>query len=106
MVKSGNQSVLFSAYKREETLKETVKENRLQEAALAQQKQIENEELEARLNILREEEARKLDFELDITVLKEPPEVPAVQPLTPSPPKEDLVSMQTSKASPGKKKKK
>ncbi|NP_001013889.1 radial spoke head 10 homolog B isoform X3 [Rattus norvegicus] len=99
-------SVLFSAYKHEEALKEKVEENRLQEAVLAQQKQIENEELEARLNILREEEARRQDFELDITVLKEPPEVPAVQPLTPSPPKEDLVSMQTSKASPGKKKKK
>lgn len=41
-------SVLFSAYKREEMLKEKVKENRLQDAVLAQQKQIENEELEAR----------------------------------------------------------
>jgi hypothetical protein len=59
-----------------------------------------------RLNILREEEARKQDFELDITVLKEPSEIPASQPLTPSPPKEDLASIQTSKASPGKKKKK
>lgn len=99
-------SVLFSAYKREEMLKEKVKENQLQEAELAQQRQIENEELEARLNILREEEARKQDFELDITVLKEPSEIPASQPLTPSPPKEDLASIQTSKASPGKKKKK
>lgn len=41
-------NVLFNAYKREEMLKEKVKENRLQEAVLAQQKQIENEELEAR----------------------------------------------------------
>ncbi|GAB1290450.1 Radial spoke head 10 homolog B [Apodemus speciosus] len=99
-------SVLFSAYKREEMLKEKVKENRLQDAVLAQQKQIENEELEAALNILREEEARRQDFELDITVLKEPLEIPSSQPLTPSPPKEDLTSIQTSKASPGKKKKK
>ncbi|XP_021018835.1 radial spoke head 10 homolog B2 isoform X2 [Mus caroli] len=99
-------NVLFSAYKREEMLKEKVKENQLQEAELAQQRQIENEELEARLNILREEEARKQDFELDITVLKEPLEIPVSQPLTPSPPKEDLASIQTSKASPGKKKKK
>ncbi|XP_076779742.1 radial spoke head 10 homolog B isoform X1 [Arvicanthis niloticus] len=99
-------NVLFNAYKREEMLKEKVKENRLQEAVLAQQKQIENEELEARLNVLREEEARKQDFDLDITVLKEPLEVPSTQPFTPSPPKEDLASIQPSKASPGKKKKK
>ncbi|XP_021042888.1 radial spoke head 10 homolog B [Mus pahari] len=99
-------SVLFSAYKREEMLKEKVKEHRRQEAEMAQQRQIENEELEARLNSLREEEARKQDFEPDITVLKEPLEIPASQPLTPSSPKEDLASTQTSKASPGKKKKK
>ncbi|OBS60615.1 hypothetical protein A6R68_08243, partial [Neotoma lepida] len=99
-------SVLFSAYKREETLKEKVKENQLEEAALAQQRQLENEELEARLNILREEEARRQDFDVDITVFKEPLEAPPLLPLTPSPPKEDSASTQTSKTSPGKKKKK
>ena len=41
-------SVLFSAYKREEMLKGKIKENRLEQAALAQQRQIEDEELEAR----------------------------------------------------------
>ncbi|KAH0511842.1 Radial spoke head 10-like protein B [Microtus ochrogaster] len=99
-------SVLFSAYKREEMLKGKIKENRLEQAALAQQRQIEDEELEARLNILREEEAKRQDFDIDITVLKEPLEAPSSLPLTPSPPKEDLVSTQTSKTSPGKKKKK
>ncbi|KAK7812903.1 hypothetical protein U0070_001011 [Myodes glareolus] len=99
-------SVLFSAYKCEEMLKGKIKENRLKQAALAQQRQIEDEELEARLNILREEEAKRQDFDIDITVLKEPLEAPSSLPLTPSPPKEDLVSTQTSKASPGKKKKK
>nr|XP_048292745.1 radial spoke head 10 homolog B isoform X2 [Myodes glareolus] len=99
-------SVLFSAYKCEEMLKGKIKENRLEQAALAQQRQIEDEELEARLNILREEEAKRQDFDIDITVLKEPLEAPSSLPLTPSPPKEDLVSTQTSKASPGKKKKK
>ncbi|KAM7331638.1 hypothetical protein ACRRTK_008346 [Alexandromys fortis] len=99
-------SVLFSAYKREEMLKGKIKENRLEQAALAQQRQIEDEELEARLNILREEEAKRQDFDIDITLLKEPLEAPSSLPLTPSPPKEDLVSTQTSKTSPGKKKKK
>lgn len=99
-------NVLFSAYKREEMLKEKVKENRLEEAALAQQRQIENEELEARLNILREEEAKRQDFDIDITVLKEPLETPSSLPIPPSPPKEDMVSTQASKTSPGKKKKK
>ncbi|KAL6036803.1 hypothetical protein STEG23_005455, partial [Scotinomys teguina] len=103
--------VLFSAYKYEEMLKEKMKEIRLEEAALAQQRQIENEELEARLNILREEEAKRQDLDVDITVLnitmfKEPLEAPPSLPLTPRPPKEDLVSTQTSKTSPGKKKKK
>ncbi|XP_035299042.1 radial spoke head 10 homolog B isoform X2 [Cricetulus griseus] len=97
-------NVLFSAYKREEMLKEKIKQNRLEEAALAHQRQIENEELEARLNILREEEAKRQDFDVDITVLKEPLEAPSSHPLTPSPPKEELTS-QTSRTSPGKKKK-
>lgn len=98
-------SVLFSAYKREEMLKGKIKENQLEQAALAQQRQTEDEELEARLNILREEEAKRQDFDIDITVFKEPLEAPSSRPLTPSPPKEDLVSTQTSKTSPKKKKK-
>ncbi|XP_040607246.1 radial spoke head 10 homolog B isoform X3 [Mesocricetus auratus] len=99
-------NVLFNAYKHEEMLKEKMKENRLEEAALAQQRQIENEELEARLNILREEEAKRQDFDVDISVLKEPLDAPSSQPPTPSPPKEELASTQSSKTSPGKKKKK
>uniref|UniRef100_A0A8C6S1Q6 Radial spoke head 10 homolog B (Chlamydomonas) n=1 Tax=Nannospalax galili TaxID=1026970 RepID=A0A8C6S1Q6_NANGA len=99
-------NTLFSAYKREEMLKVKVKENRLREAALAQQRQMENEELEARLSILQEEEAKRQDFDVDITVFKESLDVPSSLPLTPSPPKEDLALTQTSKASSGKKKKK
>lgn len=41
-------NMLFQAHKHEETLKEKVRENRLQHAAMAKQRKIENEELEAR----------------------------------------------------------
>lgn len=41
-------NTLFQAHKREETLKEKVKENRLQNEATALQRKMENEELEAR----------------------------------------------------------
>ncbi|XP_053413758.1 radial spoke head 10 homolog B [Nycticebus coucang] len=98
-------NTLFQAYKHEETLKEKIKENRLRNAAMAQQKKIENDELEARLNILREEEAKRQDYEIDITVIKEPVDPPSSS-LTPSPPKEDTVMSQPSKSMTSKKKKK
>ncbi|XP_005397957.1 PREDICTED: radial spoke head 10 homolog B isoform X1 [Chinchilla lanigera] len=99
-------NTLFQAHKRQEMLKEKVKEHRLQEAALAQQRKAENEELEARLTVLREEEAKRQDLEIDITVLKEPMDLPAsCPPLTPSSPKEDMAVPQ-AKSSPSKKKKK
>lgn len=41
-------NTLFQAHKHEETLKEKVKENRLQNEATALQRKMENEELEAR----------------------------------------------------------
>lgn len=41
-------NTLFQAHRHEETLKEKVKENRLRHAAMAKQRKIENEELEAR----------------------------------------------------------
>ncbi|XP_055454617.1 radial spoke head 10 homolog B isoform X2 [Psammomys obesus] len=99
-------TVLFRAYKREEMLKEKVKENRLQEVVLAQQRKIENDELEARLNVLREEEAKRQDFDVEITVLKEVLEPPVSLPLTPTSAKDEMASTQSSKASPGRKKKK
>lgn len=41
-------NTLFQAHKREEALKEKVKANRLHAEAVAQQKKMENDELEAR----------------------------------------------------------
>ncbi|XP_026260002.1 radial spoke head 10 homolog B [Urocitellus parryii] len=98
-------NTLFQAYKHEELLKEKVKENRLQDAAMAQQKKMESEELEARLNILREEEAKKQDTEMDIPVIKEPGDALSSV-LTQSPPKEDTAMSQASKSTPSKKKRK
>ncbi|KAM6155830.1 radial spoke head 10 homolog B [Rhynchocyon petersi] len=94
-------NTLFQAYKHEETLKERIKEVRLQRAKEEQQREAEKEKLEARLNALRE--ARRQDYEADVAMAKEPADVPSLH-LTPSP-KEDS-GAQTSKASAAKKKKK
>ncbi|XP_065779865.1 radial spoke head 10 homolog B isoform X4 [Muntiacus reevesi] len=96
-------NTLFQAHKHEETVKEKVKENRLYNEAMALQRKMENEELEARLNSLREEEAKRQDYEVDITVIKEPVDAPSSN-FTPSPPKEDTVV--PSKSMTSKKKKK
>ncbi|XP_037670999.1 radial spoke head 10 homolog B isoform X3 [Choloepus didactylus] len=97
-------NTLFQAYKHEETLKEKIKENRLHYATMAQQRKIENDELEARLTILREEEARRQDYEAEATMIKEPAEAPSSH-FTPSP-KEDTAAFQSSKPMTSKKKKK
>ncbi|XP_063090217.1 radial spoke head 10 homolog B isoform X1 [Cavia porcellus] len=98
----------FQAYKHQQMLEEKVKEHRVQEAALVQQRKAENEELEARLSILREEEAKKQDLEnIDITVLQESMDFPtSFPPRMPSPLKEDSAISQTTKSTPSKKKKK
>ncbi|XP_062944363.1 radial spoke head 10 homolog B [Cynocephalus volans] len=98
-------NTFFHAYKHEETLKEKIKENRLHYAAMAQQKKVENDELEARLSILREEETKRQDYDVHITVIKEPMDVPSSL-FTPSPPKEDTAVSQSSKSITSKKKKK
>ncbi|XP_070422353.1 radial spoke head 10 homolog B isoform X2 [Equus przewalskii] len=98
-------NTLFPAHKYQETLNEKVKENRLCNAAMAKQWKIENEELEARLNSLREEEAKRQDFDVDITVIKEPMDAPSLN-FTPSAPKDDTVVSQASKSITSKKKKK
>nr|XP_012614279.1 radial spoke head 10 homolog B isoform X1 [Microcebus murinus]XP_012614280.1 radial spoke head 10 homolog B isoform X1 [Microcebus murinus]XP_012614281.1 radial spoke head 10 homolog B isoform X1 [Microcebus murinus]XP_012614282.1 radial spoke head 10 homolog B isoform X1 [Microcebus murinus] len=97
-------NTLFNSHKREETLKEKIKENRLHNAAMAQQRKIENDELEARLSILREEEAKRQDYDVDITVIKEPVDAPSSS-FTMSSPKEDS-AMSPSKAITTKKRKK
>ncbi|XP_075421174.1 radial spoke head 10 homolog B-like [Tenrec ecaudatus] len=97
-------NTLFQAYKHEETLKEKITENRLRRATTERQRQLEDEELEARLAVLREEETRRQDMEIDITVIKEPVDTSSLQ-LTPSPPKEDTGAPAT-KSSTSKKKKK
>lgn len=56
-----------------------------------------------RLNSLKEEEAKRQDYEVDITVIKEPVDAPSSS-FTPSPPKEDTVV--SSKSITSKKKKK
>lgn len=98
-------NTLFQAHKREEALKEKVKANRLHAEAVAQQKKMENDELEARLNSLREEEAKRQGYGSDITVIKEPVDAPSSN-FAPTPPKEDPVVSQPSKPMPSKKKKK
>lgn len=56
-----------------------------------------------RLNSLREEEAKRQDYEVDITVIKEPVDAPSSN-FTPSPPKEDTVVSSKSMTSKRKKK--
>lgn len=58
-----------------------------------------------RLNILREEEAKRPECDVDITVLKEPVDAPSSS-FTPSTPKEDTAVSQSSKPAASKKKKK
>ncbi|XP_032315926.1 radial spoke head 10 homolog B isoform X2 [Camelus ferus] len=98
-------NTLFQAHKHEETLKEKVREYRLHNEAMAQQREMEDDELEARLNSLKEEEAKRPDLEVDITVIKEPVDAPSSS-ITPSPPKEDTVVSQSSKSTASKKKRK
>ncbi|GAB5582681.1 radial spoke head 10 homolog B isoform X2 [Prionailurus iriomotensis] len=98
-------NMLFHAHKRVEALKEKVSKDRLQDAATAHRRRLENEELEARLNSLREEETKKQDSEVDITVIKEPVDAPSST-FTSSPPKEDTVVSQSSKPVTSKKKRK
>ncbi|XP_032122386.1 radial spoke head 10 homolog B isoform X7 [Sapajus apella] len=100
-------NTLFHAYKREDAIKEKMRENRLQSAAQAQQRKEEDDELEARLNsfILREEEAKRQDYEVDITVIKEPADVSSSH-LILGPPKEDVTVSPSAKTTASKKKKK
>lgn len=57
-----------------------------------------------RLECLREEEAKRLDDEVDITVIKEPTDTSSSQ-LTPSPTKEEAVVFPSKPISSKKKKK-
>ncbi|PNJ01524.1 hypothetical protein CR201_G0055932, partial [Pongo abelii] len=100
-------NTLFHAYKREEAIKEKIREDRSRSTAQAQQRKMEDDELEARLNIfiLREEEAKRHDYEVDITVLKEPADVSSSH-LILDPPKEDVTVSPSSKTITSKKKKK
>nr|XP_055202483.1 radial spoke head 10 homolog B2-like isoform X6 [Gorilla gorilla gorilla] len=98
-------NTLFHAYEREEAIKEKIRADRLRSTAQAQQRKMEDDELEARLNIfiLREEEAER--HEVDITVIKEPADVSSSH-LTLDPPKEDVTVSPSRKTSTSKKKKK
>ncbi|XP_032459819.1 radial spoke head 10 homolog B2 isoform X2 [Phocoena sinus] len=98
-------NTLFQAHKHEETLKEKVKENRLHNEAMALQRKVENEELEARLKSLREEETKRQDYEVAITVIKEPVDATSLN-FMPSLLKDDTVVSQSSKSIANKKKKK
>ncbi|XP_054970929.1 radial spoke head 10 homolog B isoform X3 [Pan paniscus] len=100
-------NTLFHAYKREEAIKEKIRADRLRSTAQAQQRKMEDDELEARLNIfiLREEEAKRHDYEVDITVIKEPADVSSSH-LILDPPKEDVTVSPSSKTITSKKKKK
>ncbi|XP_063670033.1 radial spoke head 10 homolog B isoform X8 [Pan troglodytes] len=106
-------NTLFHAYKREEAIKEKIRADRLRSTAQAQQRKMEDDELEARLNIfiLREEEeylylyTKRHDYEVDITVIKEPADVSSSH-LILDPPKEDVTVSPSSKTITSKKKKK
>ncbi|XP_059933728.1 radial spoke head 10 homolog B isoform X3 [Mesoplodon densirostris] len=98
-------NTLFQAHKHEETLKEKVKEIRLHNEAMALQRKVENEELEARLNSLREEETKRQDYEVAITVIKEPVDATSLN-FTLSLLKDDTVVSQSTKSTANKKKKK
>ncbi|XP_020820963.2 radial spoke head 10 homolog B [Phascolarctos cinereus] len=90
-------NTFFQAYKHEEIIKEKIKENRILEEELAQKKKIENEEVEARLNLLLEEEAKRQDYEvitITVTTKDTSEDLPH---LTPSPPKEEVIKVTTSK---------
>ncbi|XP_043854404.1 LOW QUALITY PROTEIN: radial spoke head 10 homolog B2 [Dromiciops gliroides] len=90
-------NTFFQAYKHEEIIKEKIKENRILEEELAKKKKIENDEIEARLTILLEEEAKRQDYEIEtITIVtKDPAE--DITHFTPSPPKEEAVKTTVSK---------
>ncbi|XP_006889690.1 PREDICTED: radial spoke head 10 homolog B2 [Elephantulus edwardii] len=84
-------NTLFQAYKHEEMLKEKIKENRQSDALAEKQRKLEDDELEAKLNVLREE--AKKDYESDATAGKEPVDA-ASSHLTASP-REDTVAQAT-----------
>uniref|UniRef100_G1PCZ6 Radial spoke head 10 homolog B n=1 Tax=Myotis lucifugus TaxID=59463 RepID=G1PCZ6_MYOLU len=84
-IKSPGKGLTFSlppsAYRHEETLKEKIKENTLHYTAMAKRRKTENDELEARLLMLelKEEEVKKQDHHMvDITVIKEPVDIPSL----------------------------
>ncbi|XP_074057016.1 radial spoke head 10 homolog B isoform X2 [Macrotis lagotis] len=88
-------NIFFQAYKHEETVKEKIKENRILEGELSQKKKIEDDEVEARLNLLLEEEAKRQDYEMETMSTKEP--VEEVTHFAPSPPKEEAVKAVSKK---------
>ncbi|XP_011789799.1 PREDICTED: radial spoke head 10 homolog B2-like [Colobus angolensis palliatus] len=91
-------NTLFHAYQHEAAVKEKIREDRLRSTARVQRRRMEDDELEARLNIfiLREEEAKRQDYEVDITVIKEPVDVSSSY-LILDPPKEDVTVSPSSK---------
>ncbi|XP_053512960.1 radial spoke head 10 homolog B isoform X2 [Artibeus jamaicensis] len=97
-------NALFPAHRREEILQGKVQENKAQLSAWDQNGGTAYDAVEVRLNSLRKEEAKSQDSEVHITVIKEPAEAPSL-PLMSSPPKEDLVMVQ-SKTITSKRKKK
>ncbi|KAF6082824.1 hypothetical protein HJG60_016695 [Phyllostomus discolor] len=98
-------NALFPAHRREEILQGKVRENKAQLVALERHGE-RVDSVDRRLNSLRKEEPKRQDSEVHITVIKEPVEATSLHlNLTPSPPKEDTVMVQ-SKTSTSKKKKK
>ncbi|XP_070270444.1 radial spoke head 10 homolog B [Myotis yumanensis] len=74
-------NTFFQAYRHEETLKEKIEENKLHYTAMAKRRKTENDELEARLLMLelKEEEVKRQDHHtVDITVIKEPVDIPSL----------------------------
>ncbi|XP_042542674.1 radial spoke head 10 homolog B-like [Dipodomys spectabilis] len=98
---------LFHAFKCEEVIKEKMKEKHQQDAILAQQRKAEEEELEARMIILRTEEIKKKESPTEIPEEREPADMLPILPLlTLGSPKEDRAMSQVSRIGRNKKKKK
>ncbi|KAM5301962.1 radial spoke head 10 homolog B isoform 2-T3 [Glossophaga mutica] len=97
-------NALFPAHRREELLQGKVKESKARLLASGRNGGSVDDHVEVRLNSLRKEEAKRQDSEVHITVIKEPMEASFLH-LTPSPPKEDTVMVQSKTISSKRKKK-
>ncbi|EPQ15905.1 Radial spoke head 10 like protein B [Myotis brandtii] len=100
-------NTFFQAYRHEETLKEKIEENKLHYTAMAKRRKTESDELEARLLMLelKEEEVKRQDHHMvDITVIKEPVDIPSLHAMLGLPKEAQVLGLSKSFISKKKKK--